>query len=203
VKRKTMRSFIAPLVCFLLLNSFFVAGRQRHGRIAAEAGISTRHLALIDPLVFESISKHEMPGAVVLVSHKGKTVWRKAYGARALQPAREEMTADTVFDLASLTKVIATTTSIMILVERGQLRLSDPVSKYIPELKGQGRDRVTIELLLTHRAGFAPDFNLGERWSSYEEAMKHLYRESLRNRPGVRFVYSDIGFITLGKWSAA
>ncbi len=111
-----MRSFIAPLVCFLLLNNLFVAGRQRQSRIAAEAGISIQHLALIDPLVVESISKHEMPGAVVLVSHKGKTVWRKAYGARALQPAREEMTADTVFDLASLTKVIATTTSIMILV---------------------------------------------------------------------------------------
>jgi uncharacterized protein YbbC (DUF1343 family)/CubicO group peptidase (beta-lactamase class C family) len=194
-----MRSFIAVLVCFLLLNTLFVAGRQRHSRIASGAGISSRHLALIDPLVAESISKHEMPGAVVLVSHNGQTVWRKAYGARALQPAREEMTADTVFDLASLTKVIATTTSIMILVERGQLRLADPVSKYIPELKGQGRERVTIELLLTHRAGFAPDFNLGERWSTYEEAMNHLYREPLRNKPGARFVYSDIGFITLGE----
>ena len=70
------------------------------------------------------------------------------------------MTPNTIFDVASLTKIVATATSIMMLVERGQIRLNDPVSKYIPELKGQGRERITIEHLLTHRSGYAPDFNL-------------------------------------------
>src|SRR4030095_13934807 len=114
-------------------------------------------------------------------------------------PVREVMTADTVFDLASLTKVVATATSIMILVERGRVRLNDPLSKYIPEIKGEGRERITIELLLTHRSGYAPDFDLKERWTGYDEAIKRLIKEPLRNAPGTRFVYSDIGYIALGE----
>ena len=140
-----------------------------------------------------------MPGAVVLVARNGGVVWREAYGARAVEPVREPMTTDTVFDLASLTKVVATATSIMILVERGKIRLSDPLSTYIPEIKGEGRDRITIELLLTHRAGYAPDFDLRERWSGYDEAIKRLQSEALRNSPGAKFVYSDINYIALGE----
>jgi uncharacterized protein YbbC (DUF1343 family)/CubicO group peptidase (beta-lactamase class C family) len=109
------------------------------------------------------------------------------------------MSADTIFDLASLTKVVATTTSIMILVERGNVRLTDPVSRYIPELKGEGRERITIEQLLTHRSGYGPDFDLRERWTGYDEAIKRLIKEPLLNPPGSRFVYSDIGFIALGE----
>jgi len=109
------------------------------------------------------------------------------------------MTTDTVFDLASLTKVVATATSVMILVEQGKVALSDPLSKYIPEIKGGGRDQITIELLLTHRAGYAPDFDLKERWSGYDEGIKRLIAEPLRNPPGARFVYSDIGYIALGE----
>ena len=109
------------------------------------------------------------------------------------------MTADTIFDLASLTKIVATATSIMILVERGKLRLSDPLSNYIPEIKGEGRERITIELLLTHRAGYAPDFDLRDRWTGYDEAIKRLMAEPLRNPPGAKFVYSDIDYIALGE----
>src|SRR5207248_1189754 len=111
----------------------------------------------------------------------------------------EAMTLDTIFDLASLTKVVATTTSIMILVEQGRVRLADPAVQFIPEMKGEGRDAITIEQLLTHTSGFAPDFDLRERWAGYAEAMKHLYREPLRNQPGTRFVYSDINYIALGE----
>ncbi|MCA1594547.1 MAG: DUF1343 domain-containing protein [Acidobacteria bacterium] len=162
-------------------------------------GMSAERLAFIDRAVAESIERKETPGAVVLVARRGRVVWRKAYGARALVPQRETMTADTIFDLASLTKIVATTTSVMMLVERGQLRLSDPVSRYIPELKGEGREKITIELLLTHRSGYAPDFDLREQWSGYEEMLKRLYREPLRNAPGAKFVYSDIGMITLAE----
>ena len=161
--------------------------------------VSSTRLAQMDAVIDDEISKHRLPGAVVLVGRKGRVVWRKAYGNRALEPAREMMTTDTIFDLASLTKVVATATSIMILVERGKLRLSDPVSLYIPELKGEGRDRITIEQLLTHVSGYAPDFDLRERWNGYDEAIKHLIKEPLRNPPGNRFTYSDIGFITLGE----
>ena len=116
-----------------------------------------------------------------------------------LNQLREAMTADTIFDVASLTKVVATATSIMILVERGKIRLNDPLSNYIPEIKGEGRERITIELLLTHRSGYAPDFDLRERWTGYDEAIKRLIKEPLRNPPGARFVYSDIGYIALGE----
>jgi uncharacterized protein YbbC (DUF1343 family)/CubicO group peptidase (beta-lactamase class C family) len=161
--------------------------------------MSSAQLAQMDAVITDAIADKKLPGAVVLVGRKGSVVWRKAYGARTLEPAREEMTPDTIFDLASLTKVVATTTSIMILVERGKLRLSDPVSLHIPELKGEGRDRITIEQLLTHVSGYAPDFDLRERWTGYDEAIKRLIREPLRNPPGTRFTYSDIGFITLGE----
>jgi uncharacterized protein YbbC (DUF1343 family)/CubicO group peptidase (beta-lactamase class C family) len=153
----------------------------------------------MDAVIAEGIANKKLPGAVVLVGRKGQVVWRKAYGDRAVEPAREVMTPDTIFDLASLTKIVATATSIMILVERGKLRLNDPVSLHIPELKGEGRDRITIEQLLTHVSGYAPDFDLRERWTGYDEAIKRLIKEPLRNLPGTRFTYSDIGFITLGE----
>jgi uncharacterized protein YbbC (DUF1343 family)/CubicO group peptidase (beta-lactamase class C family) len=165
----------------------------------SKVSVDAARLAYIDEAVNDAIANKEMPGAVVLVARKGGVVWRKAYGSRALVPQREAMTTDTIFDLASLTKIVATTTSIMILVERGKIRLEDSVSRYIPELKGGGRERVTIERLLTHTSGYAPDFDLSEQWSGYDDMLKRLYAEPLRNAPGARFVYSDINFITLGE----
>lgn len=161
--------------------------------------VSSAALARMDSVINEEISKHRLPGAVVLVGRKGRIIWQKNYGSRALEPSREVMTGETIFDLASLTKVVATATSIMILVERGKVRLNDPLSVYIPELKGEGRDNITIEQLLIHRSGYAPDFDLRERWTGYDEAIKRLFKEPLRNPPGTRFVYSDIGFIALGE----
>jgi uncharacterized protein YbbC (DUF1343 family)/CubicO group peptidase (beta-lactamase class C family) len=187
------RSKLVIALAFLLAPSI---AAQAPSRIA---GISIERLARIDATVAESIKNKELPGAVVLVGHNGQIVWRKAYGSRAVEPQRETMTTDTIFDLASLTKIVATATSIMILIERGEVRLADPVVKFIPEMKGGGRDAITIEQLLTHVSGFAPDFDLRERWTGYDEAMKRLYREPLRNAPGARFVYSDINYIALGE----
>ncbi len=161
--------------------------------------ISASQLASMDSVITDEIAKGRLPGAVVFVGRKGRLVWHKTYGSRAVDPSREPMTQDTVFDVASLTKVVATATSIMILVERGKLRLNDPVSLHIPELKGDGRERVTIEQLLTHVSGYAPDFDLRERWTGHDEAIKRLMTEPLRNPPGTRFTYSDIGFIALGE----
>src|SRR5205085_10398351 len=149
-------------------------------------GMSAERLAQIDQVVQQSIERKETPGAVVLVGRRGREVWRRAYGARAVEPAREGMTTDTIFDLASLTKIVATATSIMILVERGQVRLNDPLVRYLPEMKGTGGEQVTIEQLLTHRSGFAPDFDLSEQWTGYGEAIKRLATERLRNPPGAR-----------------
>ena len=187
-------------VCLAVLTfSYQAISAQLPSVAPASVGISAERLTRMDAAIQASIEKQELPGAVVLVGRHGRAVWRKAYGARAVEPQREAMTANTIFDLASLTKVVATATSIMILVEQGKVRLADPAVQFIPEMKGEGRDAITIEQLLTHVAGFAPDFDLRERWSGYEEALKHLYREPLRNPPGSRFVYSDINYIALGE----
>src|SRR6266536_299356 len=137
----------------LLLLALALGARVPSGGAAAEL------LARIDGLVSESIARHELPGAVVLAGHRGKVIFQKVYGNRAVEPFAEPMTVDTVFDVASLTKTVATATSIMILIEEGKLLLSDPVVKHIPEFGAGGGDwaRVTIEHLLTHRAGLPPD----------------------------------------------
>src|SRR5215213_3741331 len=195
MKPRITRIFIPILVVVLAQSAFAQVPVARPESVA----VSSARLADMDAVIAEAIADKKLPGAVVLVGRKGRVVWQKAYGERAIEPAREAMTPDTTFDLASLTKVVATATSIMILVERGRLRLNDPVSLHIPELKGEGRDRITIEQLLTHVSGYAPDFDLRERWTGYDEAIKRLIKEPLRNPPGSRFTYSDIGFITLGE----
>jgi len=167
----------------------------------ASAGMSGARLANLDVAIAESIAKKECPGAVVLVGRHGKVVYRKAYGNRAVVPAPEPMTADTVFDLASLTKVVATATSVLTLVEDGKVRLQDRVARHIPEFASGGgaRDQVTVEELLTHRAGLVPDDPMALYTGSREEIFERKYRQPLANPPGARFVYSDVGFEVLGE----
>ncbi len=98
-----------------------------------EAGFDAKHLEQIDGLVAEQIAKKRLPGCVVMIGRQGKIAFAKAFGHRRLEPSPEKMTLDTVFDMASLTKPMATATSIMLLVERGQVRLRAPVVEYIPE----------------------------------------------------------------------
>src|SRR5690606_30024153 len=138
-------------------------------------------------------------GAVVIVGRKGKIVYRKAFGNRSLVPTVEPMTVDTIFDVASLTKPVATATSIMILVEQGKLRLNDTIGKYISDIDDPEAKKVTIQQLLTHTSGYRPDFDLGEKWAGRDGMLAALKKEKLRNPPGTRFVYSDIGFIVLGE----
>ena len=168
---------------------------------APSAGMSADRLSRIDEVVTESIAKKECPGAVVLVGRHGKIVFRKAYGHRAVLPALEPMTLDTVFDLASLTKVVATATSVMALVESGSIRLADRVAKFIPEFVSGGgeRDQVTIEHLLTHRAGLPPDDPMALYTGTPEEVFERKYRQPLASPPGARFVYSDVGYEVLGE----
>ncbi len=162
-------------------------------------GMNAAKLSLIDALVEADIKDKKLPGAVVLVGHKGKIVFRKAFGMRSLIPTVEKMTVDTIFDLASLTKPIATATSIMILVEQGKIRLNDTIGKFIPDIEDPEAKKVTVQQLLTHTSGYAPDFDLKEKWSGREGMLAALKKEKLRAPPGTRFVYSDIGFIVLGE----
>ncbi len=152
----------------------------------------------VDAAIEQAIHDGNIPGAVLVVGHNGHVIYRKAYGNRALEPRREPMTLDTIFDLASLTKVIAATTAVMQLVEHGKVRLNDPVAKYLPEFAQNGKDDVTIRQLLTHYSGLAPDLDLKMPWEGKDTAYRMAFAETPDNPPGSRFSYSDINFIVLG-----
>jgi CubicO group peptidase (beta-lactamase class C family) len=116
-----------------------------------------------------------------------------------VQPAREAMTLDTIFDAASLTKIVATTSSVMKLIERGRIRLNDPASRYVPEFAPNGKDQITLRHLLTHTSGLRPIPALPQKWQGSDDVLKAIYADTLISPPGARFTYSDTGFILLGE----
>jgi uncharacterized protein YbbC (DUF1343 family) len=152
----------------------------------------------IDALMQAAVAKGKMPGGVVIIGHNGAVVYRKAFGSRSLEPTREAMTADTIFDLASLTKVIATTTAVMQLLDQGRIRLNDPVAAYLPEFAQNGKGQITVRELLTHYSGLPPDLDLKESWQGRDTAYNMAMQVRPMYPPGTRFLYSDINFETLG-----
>jgi uncharacterized protein YbbC (DUF1343 family)/CubicO group peptidase (beta-lactamase class C family) len=165
---------------------------------ARAKGANTPNLAVLDSIVLDAIHDHQIPGAVLLVGHNGQVVYRKAFGNRALEPRREPMTADTIFDIASLTKVVATTTAVMQLVQKGEVRVNDPVAKYIPEFSENGKDDITVRNLLTHFSGLREDFDLDPPWQGRDAGFRLAFAEKPVYSTGSRFLYSDTNFITLG-----
>jgi CubicO group peptidase (beta-lactamase class C family) len=153
----------------------------------------------VDSVIEQAIADGNIPGAVLVVGHDGAVVYRKAYGNRALEPRRELMTLDTVFDLASLTKVVATTTAMMQLIEQGKVRLNDPVAKYLPEFAQNGKEDITVRQLLTHYSGLAPDIDLTPAFDGKGNRRFGWRLRRLRRRRRVRdSLYSDTNFIVLG-----
>ena len=159
--------------------------------------IASAGFAGIDRVVNEAIAAGQTPGAVVLVGRGDDIVFEKAYGRRAVVPAVEAMTLDTIFDLASLTKVVATTTAVMQLVEAGRVRLNDAVASYVPGFERYGKGAITVRHLLTHVSGLRPDVDL-HPWEGYDTAIALAVEEVPTGAPGERFVYSDINFFLLG-----
>jgi len=158
----------------------------------------TANLSALDSIVQTAVQNHEIPGAVLVVGHDGEVIYRKAFGERSLEPTRSAMATDTIFDLASLTKVIATNTAVMQLVERGKVRLNDPVTKYIPEFAQNGKSDIVVRDLLTHYSGLPPDLDLSHPWNGREAGYSMAFAEMPDSPPETGFVYSDINFIVLG-----
>src|SRR4029077_5182322 len=140
--------------------------------------------APIAPLVQAAIARHELPGAVVLVGRGDAVVYHDAFGQRAGRPAPEPMTEAPIFDLASLTKVVATTTSVMKLVEEGRIRLNDPVAQFVPEFGRYGKNGITIRHLLTHTSGLRPDLELEIEFHGADEAIRRAIDEVPTSAPG-------------------
>src|SRR5688572_22242242 len=169
------------------------------GESVFAAEIDRKQLAKIDGAVAGAIDRGELPGAVVVVVHEDKVVFRKAYGHRAVKPEKVPMTADAVFDMASLTKPVATATSVMLLIEQGKLVPSDLVSKHWPAFAHNGKDKVTVEHLLLHTSGLIPDNAIGDYADGRAKAIENVAALKLESPAGERFRYSDVGFIVLGE----
>ena len=162
-------------------------------------GFDLARLDRLDGVIGDAIAAKQTPGAIVVVGRGDNVVFRRAYGQRAVQPAPEPMTLDTIFDLASLTKVVATTPAVMALVEDGRIRLTDTVASFIPEFGKYGKDRVTVRDMLTHMSGLRPDVDVADEWVGHDEAIRRATEEVLTQAPGRRFVYSDINYFLLAE----
>jgi uncharacterized protein YbbC (DUF1343 family) len=165
----------------------------------ATVGMDSERLARIDEIVVQGIAEKKMPGCVVCIGRRGKIVLLKAYGNKQLKPATVAMTTDTVFDMASITKPVATATSIMLLVERGQLKLSDKVATLIPEFAANEKGDITIHDLLTHQSGLLPDNPVADYDDGPEGALQKICELKLQSPTGSRFIYSDVNYILLGE----
>ena len=161
--------------------------------------IDSRRFAKIDQVAKEEVAAGHVPGAVILVGHRGKTVYRKAFGQCALMPRCQPMKVDTIFDIASLTKVVATTTAIMELVDRGLIHLDKPAATYWPAFAANGKGGITIRQLLTHTSGLRAGVSSRGGWSEYDGAMAAIAQDQPVKAPGTQFNYSDVNFIVLGE----
>src|SRR5436190_6740007 len=166
--------------------------------LLALQGADASRFGAIAEVVGDAINARQLPGAVILVGRGDAVVYSGVFGNRAIAPAPEPMTEDTIFDLASLTKVVATTTSVMKLVEEGRIRLNDPVSQFEPGFGKYGKNGITIRHLLTHTSGLRPDLELEIEFHGADEAIRRAIEEVPTAPPGERFVYSDINFFLLG-----
>src|SRR5262249_7924261 len=148
----------------------------------------------LDQTVQQAIDRGELPGAVILVLHRGQVVYRKAHGFRSKLPTAAPMTVDTVFDLASLTKPIATATSVMLLAERGKLHVADRVAQHWPEFGKHDKERITVEQLLLHTSGLIADNPEADYRDGKAKALERICELKLVAEPGTRFTYSDVGY---------
>lgn len=192
---------LAGLLCAAILSLSGCAPQapvQQPTPLAGDGVFFVDVLRQIDRTVQEAIQAGQCPGAVLWIERDG-AVYRKAYGHRALVPSQEPMTDETIFDLASLTKVIALTPAVMLLVEEGRLDLNAPVVRYLPEFGKHGKDKITIRQLLTHASGLRPDISLKPEWSGAEAALRLACEERPWAAPDERFIYSDTGPIVLGE----
>ncbi len=171
----------------------------RPGALAQTAPTSqTADFRAVDTILNTAIAHNELPGAVLIVGNNGHVAYHHAYGNRAVDPAIEPMTEDTIFDMASLSKCLSTATAVMQLYEQGKLHFDDPVAKYLPEFASNGKGAITIRQLLTHYSGLREDVVLTDVWSGKAEGVKRAMESVPYGPPGVTFKYSDINFITLG-----
>ncbi|MGH7568756.1 MAG: serine hydrolase domain-containing protein [Gemmatimonadales bacterium] len=155
--------------------------------------------ATFDPPVLEGIRRGAFPGAALVVGRRNTILFAKGYGRLVWAPGPPVDPDSTLYDLASLTKVLATTTALMLLVERGQVRLDAPVATYVPEFAGPGTDAITVRRLLTHTSGLRATLPLLREAADSAAALRMVFAATPVVRPGARVIYSDVNAILLGE----
>ncbi|HEY2003306.1 MAG TPA: serine hydrolase, partial [Acidobacteriaceae bacterium] len=193
--RNALVAFIALVA---IVSTSVVCAAQQPSPAVAQQAVTPPAFAPIDAIVNDAVAHNEIPGAVVVIGHDGHIVFHHAYGMRSLEPMREAMTEDTIFDMASLTKDLVTATAVMQLYEQGKIRIDDPVAHYLSEFGANGKQDITIRQCLTHYSGLAPDLDLTGPWHGREEGLRRLFESAPITPPGVVFRYSDENFIALG-----
>jgi CubicO group peptidase (beta-lactamase class C family) len=207
MKRAAIVVAVALLVCVAAASTRYVVTRR---------GITapTTEFAPISRLMNDAIAADKLPGGVVVIGHGGRTVFHQAYGSRKLagepgldgSPApAEPMTEDTIFDIASLTKSLATATAVMQLYEQGKVAFDEPVQSYLPDFNpanDEERQQVTVRMLLTHTSGEPIDVDLKDPWGvdapDKAEGVRRALSAPLQSRPGEVYRYADINYILLG-----
>jgi uncharacterized protein YbbC (DUF1343 family)/CubicO group peptidase (beta-lactamase class C family) len=190
----TPRAGQVSLALLLAFNVGWAAPLPR----SVQAAFHSETLAEMDAAINQAIADKKCPGGVLWLEHRG-VAYHQAYGNRALVPAVEPMTEDTLFDAASLTKVVACTPAIMLLVERGRVKLDEPVQTYIPEFKGDGKEAITVRQLMLHISGLRGDIETKTDWHGQRVAIQKACAEKPITPPGTAFRYSDINFFLLGE----
>src|SRR5260370_39449402 len=148
--------------------------------------------------ITNAIAEHKLPGGVLWLERQDR-IYHKAFGHRALVPDAEPMTEETIFDAASLTKVLATAPSIMLLLARGQLKLDDLVKDHLPGVRGEGTETMTLRHLLAHTSGLRSGLGASPPWTGYEKASQLACAEKPTDPPGTIFRYSAINYILPGE----
>ncbi len=189
---------VLALVILLLMRVDCIAEQVPLGT-PASVGLAAERLEKIESLVLEGIRDGKLPGAVVCIGRHGKIVYLKPFGNRQVGDELKPMSADTVFDMASITKPMATATCVMKLIENGELRLADKVAKFFPEFAPHGKDAITIQDLLVHQSGLIPDNPLVDYADGLELAWMRICELKLVAPVGEEFKYSDVNFIVLAK----
>lgn len=204
-----MRRPLAILIRALLVLCLFSSGAAAQDRVLLpgtpeEVGMDSARLARVEGVIETAIDSGITPGAVLLVARAGRIVHFKAYGRRSVVPSEEMMTRDTIFDMASVTKPMATASSVMKLVERGRVRLQDRVAVYMPEFGQAGKEGIRVAQLLTHTSGlapYAPVDSLARRFGrpSREGVWTWITENEPLDEPGSRFRYSDLNYVSLAR----
>ena len=178
---------------------FILSAANLDGQTGSRSHQESEFLSNIEPMVEREIARGNFPGCVVLIGKADQVRYKKAFGHLQIQPNRIEMPSDAIFDLASLTKPIATASSIMKLVEDGQIDLDEKAAKYWKAFAANGKEEITVRQLLLHTSGLIADNSLRDYSGSYEQSMEKIAALKLVAEPGDRFIYSDVGFIVLAE----